>query len=1489
MIRNADSGKPNIGAVLVVGGGIGGIQAALDLADSGQKVYLVESDPSIGGHMARLDKTFPTNDCSMCILSPKLVEAGRHLNIDLLTYCEVESVIGSAGHFTARIRHKPRYVDPEACTGCGDCEEVCPVSLPNEYEEGQTARKAIFRPYAQGVPNVYTIQKAGEPPCQHACPADVPVQGFVALIRQKKYAEALEIVRDKIAFPAVCGRVCVRFCETHCTRGQVEQPVDIMHLKRFICDWEREHAEEVQIAPAEVTFPEQKVAVIGAGPAGLQAAADLARAGHPVTVFEELAEPGGMMRYGIPDYRLPKDQLDFEIDCIRRLGVEIRTHQAVGRESKLAELRKEFAGVLLAVGAHVGSKLRLDGEDTTEGVLDAVEFLRNLASGKSDTTGRRVVVVGGGNAAIDAARTSVRLGKDVTVVYRRTQAEMPADAHEVHDAIEEGVEFLFLANPCAIHAADGKLVKITCQKMKLGPADDSGRRRPVPIEGETFDLDCDALIPAIGQKPGLDWLGEELATTRWGTLDVDDETLETSMPGVFAAGDAVTGPASVIEAIAAGRHAADNLAHHLAEEPTHARAVSPLRVAHPDMTGRKEKEAARQIIPTLPMDRRTDSFEEVELGYSEADALAEADRCMQCGICSNCGACVRACQARAVDHSQTATFSDIEVGSVILAPGGRLYEKQACFDLGGNRLPDVVTSMEFERILSASGPTGGHVVRPSDHKVPEKVAFLQCVGSRDLSCRDGYCSSVCCMYAVKEAVIAHEHEKRVQPTVFLMDLRAYGKDFDKYCLRAKREYGVRFVRSRVSNVERDEASGQLVLTFATADGVQHESFDMVVLSVGFQAPPEVRALCRTLGIRVNEFGFVATDPDVPMETSRKGVFAIGVAEGPKDIPETVVQASAAACQSGRLLAESTGTLTRQAEYPPEKDLSAEPPRIGVFVCHCGINIGGIVDVPSVAEYVKALPNVVHAEDNLYTCSQDTQVHIRDMIVEHDLNRVVVASCTPRTHEPLFQQTLREAGLNPNLFVMANIRDQCSWAHMNEPEAATEKARDLLRMIVAKARHLQALHPERVAVQQQGAVLGGGVAGMHAALAIADRGYPVHLIEREDRLGGNLRHVPRGFEGQDYRQKLAEWEQALRNHPNVTVHTATSVTDVHGFVGNFTLQLSDGTELPCGAVVVATGAKPYEPAEDEYAASHERVITQVDLLARLQETEPFDEAPSRVVMIQCVGSRSDEHPWCSRICCTRAVQNAVSLKERCPETDVTVLYRDIRTYGLAEQHYQRARELGVTFIRFEDDQLPDVVRGTDVPSVSNGLPLAVSVTSDLLGGSVRLPADWVVLSTGVQPDVPANDAMGKLLKVPVNDDGFFLEAHVKLRPVEFATDGVFVCGLAHNPKNAGESVAQALAAAGRACTVLEKSEIETQGTIAECSPEKCATCGLCESICPYSAITMEKVRLGRDEKQCAQVNPAVCKGCGACVAACRSGALDLRGFTNQQILAEILQL
>ena len=1012
-VRALASESSMVGAVMVAGGGVGGVQAALDLAESGFKVYLVDSSSSIGGIMAQLDKTFPTNDCSMCILSPKLVECGRHLNIDILTYSEIREISGKAGNFEVSLRQLPRYIDIERCTGCGECAKYCPVDAIDLYNEGLIDRTAVHVEYPQAVPLAYVI------------------------------------------------------------------------------------------------------------------------------------------------------------------------------------------------------------------------------------------------------------------------------------------------------------------------------------------------------------------------------------------------------------------------------------------------------------DRET---------------------CIGCGLCKNM------CLADAIQYDDQEKETKLNVGAVILAPGLKEFDAALKSEYGYGKYPNVVSSIEFERILSASGPFRGRVQRPSDGEIPRRVAFIQCVGSRDVSCGNGYCSSVCCMYATKEAVIAKEHEKQVEPTIFYIDMRSYGKDFDKYIERAKEEYGVRFIRCRVSAVHEDPETGNLRIRYENDQGkLIEEEFELVVLSVGFVSSEGVRELAGRLGVELDEYGFCRTPAFHPLETSRPGIFVCGTFSSPKDIPETVTQASgAAACAEG-ILSPVRGTLIKSKEYPEEKDIRGQPSRIGVFICHCGINIGGVVDVPGVVEYARTLPHVVYAEANLYTCSSDTQKAIKERIEEHNLNRIIVASCSPRTHEPLFQETIREAGLNRYLFEMANIRDQCSWVHMHEPEAATAKAKDLVRMAVAKARRLEPLERLPMSVTPRGLVVGGGLAGLTSALALAEQGFEVYLVEKEGELGGFLRKIHYMLDGSETTKHLENLIEKVQKNKLIHIFLRSEIKEISGYVGNFMTTIAGKTspesirELEHGIVIVATGGEEYRPHEYLYG-KNPGVITQLELEERLSSNTSAENLGC-VVMIQCVGSRDEAHPYCSRMCCSEAVKNALKLKELHPNTEIYILYRDIRTYGLAETYYMKAREAGVTFIRYDDDSKPTV---TELLTKDKKKALGVSVFEPSLREDIFIEADLVVLSAGVTPS-KENESLAKKLKVPLNEDGFFMEAHVKLRPVDFSTEGVFVCGLAHAPKSIEESISQAKAAASRASTILTRDTIESEGVIAIVNKNRCSGCGLCVLVCAYNALEID------EKEKVAVVNNTLCKGCGACTATCRSAAIDLKGFTNQQIMSIINSL
>ncbi|MFZ0944203.1 MAG: CoB--CoM heterodisulfide reductase iron-sulfur subunit A family protein [Syntrophobacteraceae bacterium] len=1009
--------KSFTGAVMVVGGGIAGTQAALDLAGSGFFVYVVESSPTIGGAMAQLDKTFPTNDCYMCILSPKLVECGRHLNIRLLTMSDVEKVEGEAGNFIATVRERPRYVDAEKCVACGICAEKCPKKVKDSFNEGLGSRKAAYVKYPQAVPLKYLI----------------------------------------------------------------------------------------------------------------------------------------------------------------------------------------------------------DGENCI--------FFKN-----------------------------------------------------------------------------GK-----------------------------------------------------------------------------------------------------------------------------------------------------------------------------------CRACEKFCPTGAIDFSQKEKVHQIEVGSIILAPGFESFDPSPYDTYGYGKYPNIITSMEFERILSASGPFEGHLERPSDRKPPKKIAWLQCVGSRDShQYAHDYCSGVCCMYAIKEAVIAKEHAKDdLDAAIFFMDMRTYGKDFERYYNRAEKEIGVRFIRCRVHSITPEApSSDDLRIEYVDETGRMHaEIFDLIVLSIGLQVSKQSKALAERIGIEIEASGFARASSFSPVASSRPGVFTCGAFCGPKDIPFSVMEASAASAASVALLADSRNSLTREKTYPPEDPSIHAEPRIGIFVCRCGVNISSVVNVPEVRDYVRGLPNVAHVADNMFTCSQDTQKLIIEAIKEHRLNRIVVAACTPRTHEPLFQETIREAGLNPYLFEFANIRDQDSWVHQAEPEKATAKAKDLVRMAVAKAALLDPIEKLQVALIQSALVIGGGVAGMSAALNLAAQGFKTCLVEEKESLGGHALKLRKTWKGEDIRTYLEELKGKVLGNTNIEVLTGAKLLAVKGFIGQFTSTVQvngENREIQHGVAILATGAHSLEPRE--YLYGQTELVTRWHELDKLFEDNPkrLDSAEG-IAFIQCVGSREPERSYCSKICCTASVQQAIDLKEKKPDLNVYILYRDIRTYGRREDLYTRARKLGVLFIRYNTDEKPVVEK----VSVGGKEKLRIRVRDHVLERPVEISVDYLNLATAIVPR--GLDELARFFKVPLNQDGFFLEAHMKLRPVDFATDGVFVAGLAHYPKPIDESIAQAQAAAARAGSFLAKPYVEVEPIASVVDQELCIGCGMCEANCAFGAIRLHEEQ-GKGYR--AETVSASCKGCGVCAAGCPQKAIDMKHFRDCQINAAI---
>jgi len=1297
------------------------------------------------------------------------------------------------------------------------------------------------------------------------------------MVKLGKYKEALEIIMEDLPLPGVLGRICPHGCEDACRRCEVDDPVAIRDLKRLAADEFDPRDIEIKCLPTR----KEKVAIIGSGPAGLSAAYHLARKGILSTIFEALPEAGGMLRVGIPAHRLPREVLDKDIEVVTNLGVEIKTNTPLGPELTVDDLFNQgYKTVYIAIGAHIGIELGIPGEKAN-GVRQGVDFLREVNLSGKAKVGERIGIIGGGNVAIDVARCAIRLGaKEVSIIYRRSRAEMPAWEEEIQAAEDEGVKITYLSAPQEVLIEDGNVVGLRCIRMELTEPDSSGRRKPVPVPGTEYDVKIDQLIPSIGQKPDLSAIEDiaGLEFSKWGTTEIDAISYATGRDGVFAGGDVQTGPWVAIGAIAAGMEAAESIVRYLdGQDMTKGREpiVRDDPVYRP--IPKYEPIAARAKMPELPLKQRKGSFKEVEMGYDEESGKAEAGRCLNCGYCCECFQCVEACGPNAVTletHGQKPETMELEVGSVILAPGFQPFDPSKFDNYNYANHPNVITSMEFERILSATGPTEGHLVRMSDHKEPKKIAWFQCIGSRDLNkCDNSYCSSVCCMYSIKEAVIAKEHASEdLDCAIFYMDMRTHGKDFEKFYTSAKDKHGVRFIRSRVHSVDPVRGTDDLEVRYVTDEGeIKIETFDQIVLSVGLEISQEIVDLAKRLGIELTEGNFCKTETIDPIATQREGIYVCGAFQGPKDIPESVMEASSAACSAGIKLSQARGTLVKEKEFPDEKDVTEEKPSIGVFVCNCGINIGGIADVPAIAKYAKGLPNVAYVEENLFTCSQDTQDKITEVIKEKGLNRVVVAACTPRTHEPLFQETIRNAGLNSYLFEMANIRNQCTWVHSSEKEKATEKSKDLVRMAVARASLLDPIVDISVDVNKSALVVGGGIAGMTAALSLADQGFPTTIVEKASILGGAAKDISKTWKGQDVQGFLAGLADKVEKHPDIEVLTDSEVAEASGFVGNFETEITSKDErrtVQHGIAIIATGGKAADT--DEYLYGENPRVTRWHELE--QNPAKLKDAKS-IVFIQCVGSRDDRRPYCSRICCTASITQAISIKKQSPEKDVFVLYRDIRTFGERESLYKKAREMGIIFIRYSLENKPVVAE------VKDGLE--VGVFDPILQKDLLIKADLVNLATAIEP--AEIHKIAAMYKLPVNAENFFMEAHAKLRPVEFASDGIFLCGLAHYPKFIDESIAQAMAAASRAATILSKDSIKISPLVSQVDTEKCIGCGLCEEVCAFSAIVLEEIE-GKGFQ--AKNISASCKGCGLCASSCPQQAIDMLHFRDEQIVASV---
>ncbi len=812
----------------------------------------------------------------------------------------------------------------------------------------------------------------------------------------------------------------------------------------------------------------------------------------------------------------------------------------------------------------------------------------------------------------------------------------------------------------------------------------------------------------------------------------------------------------------------------------------------------------------------------------------------------------------------------VDVAGVVMAIGFKLFDPIALPEYGYGKYKDVITAVELEKMIHER--IG--LFCPSDGRIPRRIAFIQCVGSRDPKIGNPWCSAACCSFALKESIVVKEYVKDLEPTIFFMDQRPYGKDSERYLHRAKEQLGIKYIRSGVSKIEERVDGKGLVVTYTDErGGVKTAEFDMVALSIGLECAAAAKKLSRDFGMELNPYGFCWASPFSPLETSREGFFVCGTFGGPNDITESVMQASGAVADTLSILARDRFGNVPQKSYPSERDVSGETPKIGVFLCQCGDIIGKSIDLASLTKFSSALPSVTFCDQKIYTCSQKGRKEIKKAIKKYGLNRVVIGSCSFSTHGSLFQETLQEAGLNPYLLEMINLRDHCARVHHDDPEKATLKAKDLIKMGVAKARFLEPLHRLPMSMNPSALVVGGGITGMVSAVSLANKGFGVHLVEKTSKLGGHALKIQHTLEGGDVQAYLSDLIGKVKRNPKIHVYMSTPFIEHHGRIGDYTTKIKTSSgeeEIRHGITIIAAGGREYKP--DEYLYGQDaRVLISVELEEEIDRVSKRVAESKTVVMIQCVGSRNDVRPYCSRLCCAKSVKNAISLKTLNPKMNVYILYRDMRTYGFRESYYQEAREKGVIFIRYDLEKMPEVKVVGDT--------LKVVVQDFILGETLEIDTDLLVLSTAVLPPED-NSILAKLFRVPLNEDGFFKEAYEKLSTVDFIQEGIFVAGMARSPVSIVESIYQGKAAASRAMTLLARESFFTEGIISTVKESVCCGCKVCEALCPYGAIAVV------DEKGLAKVNEILCKGCGTCCSACPTGAAQLKGFKKEQMMTMV---